>query len=262
MDQQLHGEHHPDVAADYMNLGNIQFQWGHYTEAEKYHRQALEIYQAWYGNDSSNTADIMNYVAKDLVSESRYDNAEILLNEALAAFEHAYGRDPHPSVAMALGQLGTIALKRGKLDEAERDYARTIEIDRAVYGDQHQFTALALSNLADVYLERGHYVRAETLLRDAIQRLTQAHLAEHVNTGIARLKLGRTLLREKRYPDAETELLAGYGIVKRAAPTVSWLQKARQDLVTLYDALNQPEKAIRFRSELVTDSAPEVAKQR
>jgi eukaryotic-like serine/threonine-protein kinase len=161
---------------------------------------------------------------------------------------------------MAVGQLGTIALQRGKLDEAEADYTRAIEIDRAVYGDQHQFTASALSSLADVYLERGDYVRAETILRDVIQRLTQSHLAGHLNTGIARLKLGRTLLREKRYPEAESELLAGYEILtKQTAPTVSWLQKSRQDLVALYGALNQPDRADKFRAELVANSVPGVA---
>ena len=38
--------------------------------------------------------------------------------------------------------------------------------------------------------------------------------------------------------------------MKQTSPTVKWLQAARQDLVTEYDALNQPEKAKKFRAEL------------
>jgi serine/threonine-protein kinase len=35
MDRVLYGEHHPDLADDFINLGHIQTAWGHYPEAEK-----------------------------------------------------------------------------------------------------------------------------------------------------------------------------------------------------------------------------------
>ena len=78
--------------------------------------------------------------------------------------------------------------------------------------------------------------------------MTQALSADHLNTGVAQLRLGRTLLRERRYSEAESHLLAGYEIIGRqTSPSVSWLQTARQDLVTLYDESGHPEKAARFR---------------
>jgi hypothetical protein len=78
--------------------------------------------------------------------------------------------------------------------------------------------------------------------------LTQALSADHLNTGVAQIKLGRTLLREHRYTEAETRLLAGYEIVgKQTSPAATWLQAARQDLVTLYSQSGHPEKAARFR---------------
>ena len=75
----------------------------------------------------------------------------------------------------------------------------------------------------------------------------------HLNTGIARLKLGRTLLRQQRHAEAETELVAGYDILtKQTSPSVSWLKAAREDLVAIYEASNQPEKAAKFRAGLAT----------
>ena len=69
--------------------------------------------------------------------------------------------------------------------------------------------------------------------------------------GIARIKLGRTLLRQKRFAEAEKETGVGYEIlVKQTDPSVSWLQSARGDLVAIYDALKQPEKASKFRAEI------------
>lgn len=37
---------------------------------------------------------------------------------------------------------------------------------------------------------------------------------------------------------------------KRANPSIKHLQNARADLVTIYEALNQPDKARRFRAEI------------
>jgi serine/threonine-protein kinase len=76
-----------------------------------------------------------------------------------------------------------------------------------------------------------------------------------MNTGIAHIKLGRALVRQKRYAEAEGHTLAGYDIlIHQTSPTVSWLQSARKDLVTIYDALNQPEKAAQFRQPDATNA--------
>jgi serine/threonine-protein kinase len=74
---------------------------------------------------------------------------------------------------------------------------------------------------------------------------------QHLNTGIGRIKLGRALVGQNRYPEAETELLAGYVILtKQTSPSVSWLRMAREDLVKLYTASHQPDKAAKYKAEL------------
>jgi serine/threonine-protein kinase len=248
MDIELHGKRHPDVADDYINLGSIQSQWGHHREAEGYYRQALEIKQAWYGQEHAETADCMSYVAKALTAEGRYDEAEGLSKRALAILERVYAGAPHPKVAVAVGQLGTIALLRGNLDEAERDFKRMEAIYRAVYGDRHQMTAVAMSNVASVDLERGQNERAEQLLRGAIERFQAALPAGHMNTAVAEIRLGHALVGEKRYQEAEKETRAGYeALTKQTGQPVSAMQMARRDLAAAYEALHEPEKAAKFR---------------
>jgi hypothetical protein len=39
-------------------------------------------------------------------------------------------------------------------------------------------------------------------------------------------------------------------LTRQANPSVSYLRNARTDLVAIYEALNQPDKAERFRKEL------------
>ena len=84
--------------------------------------------------------------------------------------------------------------------------------------------------------------------REAVALFTETQSPTHVNVGIARLKLGRALLRQGRLNDAEPELLAGMDILlKQASPSVAWIKNAREDLVALYDATQQPDKAARYR---------------
>jgi eukaryotic-like serine/threonine-protein kinase len=249
-DLQLYGEHHPDLADDYINLGQIQTQWGHYPDAEKYFRKALDIDLSWFGKDNPATADVATYVAQSLQFQGREAEAETLLKQALSTLEGAY-KEPNPRVALALGEIGKVAQELGNLDEAEADFKREVEIYRSVDGDEHQNTAIALSNLATVYSKRKQYARAEAAFRDILQRFGRVLPADNLNVGITRIKLGDALTGEQRYQDAEVELLAGYGILaKQTSSQISWLKAAREDLVTVYGALKQPDKAARFRAEL------------
>jgi serine/threonine-protein kinase len=99
-------------------------------------------------------------------------------------------------------------------------------------------------------MARNDYVAAEQMYRDAVPQFADAQSPAHLNTGIARIKLGRALLRQRRYAEAEVETFAGYTIVsKQAAPTVSWLTSAREDLASIYDARHESEKARTIRAE-------------
>jgi serine/threonine-protein kinase len=252
MHRQLYGERHPLVADTLINLGSIQFQLGHYSEAERFERQALEITQSWYGKDHPETADTMTILGQALTYQHRYNEAAVMLRESLAIEERVYG-PVHPRVAFALNELGNVAMREGKLDQAEAYFSRVVGIYRSVYGDQHYSIALAQSNLAGVYVKRKEYVRAEMLFREALQRYSKTLPADHLNVGITRVRLGGALAGEHRYAEAKVESLAGYEIlIKGASPSVSWLQAARNDLVEEYNALNESEKATRFRAELVT----------
>jgi len=252
MHEKMYGGRHPAIADDLINLAAIQNNLGHYAAAEAYERRALDINQSWYGKDHPETGASLNYLGQALVMQGRYDEAEDILQQSLAIQERVYGA-VHQRVAGALNELGMLAMRRGKLDEAEARFRRAVDIDRAVYGDRHQSVALESANLASVYTEKKQYARAERLLREAIACYRQTLPPGHMNIGIAEIKLGRTLVRERRYEEAEGLLLDGYGIVSRqASPSVSWLKAAREDLVTLYDAVGRPEKAARFRRDVAS----------
>jgi serine/threonine-protein kinase len=250
MNRQLYGERHPLVADTLINLASIQFQWGHYDESEKFDRQALDIVQSWYGTDHPETADTMTILAQTLTYENRLDESETLLKKSLAIQEKMYGL-VHPRVAYALNELGNVASHQGKLDDSEADFTRALNIYRSVYGEKHYLVGLMLSNLGGVSSKRKNYVQAETLFRDALQHYSTSLPPTHLNVGITRIRLGNALLGQRRYSDAEQESLAGYDIVvKQTKAPTAYLKIAREDLVAEYEAMKEPEKAAKFRTEL------------
>lgn len=250
MHRQIYGARHPLIADDLESLAAVQRDLGYYSEAERLDRQALDIVQSYYGNNHPKTASRLTALAESLMYQKKYDEAGSALAQALAIQERVYG-PAHPSVAETLNELGNVASMRNHMDEAEARFRRAADIYRAVYGDHHYLVAIALSNLAGIYMDKKDYPRAEQLFRDVVRRYKETLPADNVNLGIVHIKLGRTLLRQNRYKDAEPETLAGYEIlIKQSSPSTSFIHAARKDLAAEYDALNQLQKAARFRAEL------------
>lgn len=250
MDEQIYGDRNPNVAQDLTNLADIQYQWSHYAEAERLQRTAVGIMQAWYGKDHPETADDMTILGKYLIAEGRAEEAIPILRESLAALEKHYGK-VHPRVALAVGELGLALQHQGSLDEAEADFRRQADIYRSVYGEKNQQLAAAIANLAGLYTDRKDYARSEQLYRDALKLYADSLPAGHLNIAIARVKLGGVLFRDKRYSEAEGESRAGYELLmKQSTPPARWVQTARNDLLSEYDAMDQSEKAAKIRAEL------------
>ena len=172
------------------------------------------------------------------------------MRDALGIQERIYGK-VHPRVASALNEIGKVALQSGKYDEAEVAFHRMADIYRSVYSGKHYYIGIALSNLGSVDTERKRYSNAEQYLREALAMFSSTLPADHLNFGITRVKLGRVLLRERRYQEAEHESRTGLDILaKQASPSISWIQKGRQDLIAIYEALHQPEKAAKLQEIL------------
>jgi serine/threonine-protein kinase len=255
MHRQIYDPRHPLIAEDLGSLGAVQRDLGFYSEAEQLDRQALDIVQSYYGHDHPQTAGRLTALAESLTYQKKYDEAVSALEQALAIQERVYG-PVHPSVAETVNELGNVASVRDKLDEAEARFRRAVDIYRAVYGDHHYLVAIALSNVAGISMDKKNYPRAEQLFRDVIRRYSETLPADNVNIGIAHIKLGRTLLRQNRYADAEPETRAGYEIlIRQSSPSTSFTRAARKDLAAEYEALNQPQKAARFRAELAEVTA-------
>jgi serine/threonine-protein kinase len=193
----------------------------------------------------------MTILGRVFVRAKRPDEAATLLRQALAIRERVYGK-MHPSVASTLNELGNVAVRRNEFDEAEKNFRRMLDIYHATYGDKHFLIGTATSNLGGVYHARGQYQTADSLFRAAVRMFVATQGENHVNTGIARVKLGRTLLAEHRFRDAVAESGAGHDLLAKQAPSSTFLEMARQDLIAEYDSLSDAANAARIRAEVAS----------
>lgn len=247
--RELHGDRHPSVAHDLLNLGATSSSRGNHAEAERRTREALEILEGWYGRAHPETASALVILGQALRFQDRHDEAAPLLREALVTQERVYGAS-HPRVAFALNELGGVAQQQQDLDEAEAAYRRALDIYTAVYEGRHPRVGIAMANLAGVYQARSDYTRAEELFRAAMALYAELLPDNHVNLAIARIRLGRTLLAQQRPAEAEVHLRRGYDVVTQRSPDSAWLRIATEGLANAYETLGQPDKAELFRMTL------------
>lgn len=261
IDRRLHGEQHPRVADDLINLGANQFQWARFDEAVRYYREGLAIMEGWYGPEHFRTGAALTMLGRAQLQQERYGESQTTLERALAIQERVFGA-AHPRVASILNELGSLALRRGDHVAAEARYRRMAGIYETTYGPRHWLIALSRANLGGVFYERGEHREAERWFRDAAAHFAETQGAEHQNTAIVRIRLGRALLGQGRAEEAVTEVQAGYDLLlPQMAPGAPWLQRARTALAEASERLGRVEEAARWRAELA-DSGRSAAARR
>ena len=96
-----------------------------------------------------------------LFTKSQSELSSIIENRA---DEIIYEADYHETLLLS----GVLALKGGRLDEAEETLRTAVQIFDSVYG-KHPTTAMAISNYASVFSSTGLYDRAEQLFRTGLE---------------------------------------------------------------------------------------------
>ncbi len=189
------GERHPSIA---LNLNDIGQTWlessdsrpGDLAHAERYYREALDIYPA----DSPGRSMVVYNLGQ--VAEKRGDfvGAERQYREALVGQRQHYG-DDHDRVGMQLNRLGIVLYRQKRLDEAETAMRQALAIYRKRLAAGHQRFAVVLVPLGQLLIERGRRDEAEPLLREALEVRQQAFGANDPRTAEASQALADAVRR-------------------------------------------------------------------
>jgi class 3 adenylate cyclase/tetratricopeptide (TPR) repeat protein len=136
-------------------LGQVHFRAGNYEQAEEVHRRQLELLR---GQSADPLAQAEAHYALGCVCDRRgkLDQALDELDQGL----RLAGEDPSETRAQLLRERCSVLINMGreKLDEAERDGLRALEIAEEIGARAEE--AWACNNLGAVYGTRGGYERA------------------------------------------------------------------------------------------------------
>ncbi len=240
--KQIFGEKSDLVAKSLDYLGELLQARGLFSDASRYHDDALKIYQS---NEELRIpmARCLNNIGWLLQVRGQYDRALPYLQQALdnrrsvlgdqhpdtAISLHNLARlfqdqgqydralpyfqqaleinrntlgDHHPNTATSLGSLGSLLQDQGKYDQALPYYQQALDIRRSVLGDQHPDTATSLNNLAILFQDQGQYDRALPYLQQALEINRNTLGDHHPNTATSLGNLGNLFQNQGQYDQA------------------------------------------------------------
>jgi tetratricopeptide (TPR) repeat protein len=152
-----YGPKHRDVAICLNNLGRVFSDRERLQDAETYYRRAYDIIAAKYRPTHFMVGFMSNNVGHVLIRLDRLDDAEPFAERAASLFG---GRDDLYE-AMAVGNLGYLRLKQGRLDEAEELIREGYAISKHKLGTSHPSLVHPLYHLAEVFEAQRRWEDAE-----------------------------------------------------------------------------------------------------
>ncbi len=164
--------------------------------------------------DPALQAEMLNLMGRTYRRLGVYDQAQGLLEQALATNVELYGPDD-VRVAEALEQLGGALAEKSDYPAGARSLERALAIRRGKTGEVNAEVAVTLSELGRVYQDEGFNARAEPLHREAlaIRRQVLGHL--HREVAVSLSDLGSVLRLNNDLAGAETALRQSLDINRR-----------------------------------------------
>ena len=111
-------------------------------------------------------AAVRNAIGSTYIRLGLYEDAEVLLQAALAARQEILGQD-HLDVAESLTALAALQQARGEYAQAERSYRRSLTILRR-HSDQQRILASNLNKLGGLLVDTREYAEAQEVIREAL----------------------------------------------------------------------------------------------
>ena len=142
----------------------------HSPEVERILRKAVEVARSPQVPQST-LISALGYLGQYLRYADRLDEAAPVLNEALS---YASAR-PTVSANLALGELGTICVRRGDLDAAEKYLHQRRDLMMRLAGPDNGTTMDARSRWAMLEARRAHYAEAIEEMRDNMVHTRKAY---------------------------------------------------------------------------------------
>ena len=189
------------------------------------------------------TSQLLNDAGYYLRESAQYEQAEPLLQRALAIREQVLGTDDL-LIADSLNELGILYHDQGKYEKVEPVYKRALAIREQVLGVDHSGTATSLNNLAELYRDQGKYEEAEPLYQRALAIDERAYGPEHPEVATDLNNLALLYYSMTKYEEAEPLYQRAISITERVlGPDHPDTANNLNNLGLLYDEKGKYEEA-------------------
>jgi CHAT domain-containing protein/Tfp pilus assembly protein PilF len=199
------GASHPEVADDLLQWAQLLRRKGASAEVIPLYERALAIYES-AGIRGPSVARTLASLALAQDAAGHTKQARVSLQRALAIWAEEGG---HPEEATCLEHRGSLDLRDGRLDDAERELERARRLIVDSLGPQHPRVASVVRGLSEVTLERGDPRRALDLalaaekvsrehLRSVAVQLEERQAMRYAGTRFTSLDLALSLVSENR----------------------------------------------------------------
>lgn len=185
-----------------LGLGAALADQQHLAEAEKTLQQSITIYRARPEDKQQGLPEAMGKLAKVLLSTSRADEAEPLLNQALEYTEKHFGV-ADPRTATARSDLAKLYFQTNRARAAATLYETAAASDAKFFGERDPRRAIELSNQAIVLKSLGELDKAEALQREALSIRREKLPADHPYISLSLEGIGTILEARKNYAAAQ-----------------------------------------------------------
>ncbi len=194
-------------------------------------------------------AAVMDAIGEVNRGLGRYDEAEPLLERALALRRQVSGRDSL-EVAETLLHLASLGSQQGKHTEAERLFREGLAIERKAWGDRDPRLYRDQADFGEALINAGKYREAEAVLRRNLKAQEQILGREHPEVTITINNLALALHVQGRYAESEALNREVLAIVRSHYGPRHWRVAATlQNLAADLDARGNGPKAISLLHE-------------
>jgi tetratricopeptide (TPR) repeat protein len=184
-----------------VNAAFPEMEFANWQTCERYlpHAQVCLLHSLQRGLHTKEAGRLFHEAGCYLLEQGRYGEAESFIRQALTIREQQSEHDP-VAVADSLTTLGTLLLRQGKYEEAERPFQDA----QALYEHEHHLEpdhphmTENLNNLALLYYEQGKYEMAEAMYQSIVTSSPREMLDPTLLDNIARLSQ-----KQGKYEQAE-----------------------------------------------------------
>ncbi|MCI0748323.1 MAG: serine/threonine-protein kinase [Verrucomicrobia subdivision 3 bacterium] len=259
-----------DIRNTLMNLTQPLVGQGKLSEAEQNIREAIAIQNK---RPESERADPnLNFWFGSVLQQiGKVDEAEQWYRQTLLLESTSAPQMPPHKYGLMVHNLVTLLTLQNRFPEIEDSYGEWLQNVHTRLAPEHLSLATLLADLTFAMLVREKFVAGESMARECLA-IREKKLPDGWQTYHARSLLGSCLLGQKKYTEAEPLLLSGYEGMKQRevkmrldvlnpAESKPRLKELVQNLMQLYEAQGQSERAAEWRKQLEEFQEATVEKQ-